>query len=128
MLLKLILKISAYAQTELGHGSNLRGLETTATYIPETSEFELHSPTLTSIKWWPGALARTATHAFVYAQLIMNGKRMGIFGFLVQLRNLQTGEHLKGILTGDIGPKIGFSAIDNVKMTFNFSNFQISLF
>ena len=37
----------SYAQTELGHGSNVRGLETTATFIPETDEFELHSPTLT---------------------------------------------------------------------------------
>lgn len=41
----------SYAQTELGHGSNLRKLETTATFIQETDEFELHSPTLTSLKW-----------------------------------------------------------------------------
>ena len=42
----------AYAQTELGHGSNFSKLETEARYIPETDEFELHSPTLTSTKWW----------------------------------------------------------------------------
>ncbi len=35
-------------------GTNLRELETTATYDPKTQEFVLHSPTLTSIKWWPG--------------------------------------------------------------------------
>ena len=28
--------LAAYCQTELGHGSNVRGLETTATFIPET--------------------------------------------------------------------------------------------
>ena len=31
----------------LGHGSNVQGLETTATYIPNTDEFEIDSPTLT---------------------------------------------------------------------------------
>ena len=40
----------AYAQTELGHGSNVRGLETTATFDPATDEFIIDSPTLTSMK------------------------------------------------------------------------------
>lgn len=35
-------------------GTFIRGLETTATYDPQTEEFVLHSPTLTSTKWWPG--------------------------------------------------------------------------
>jgi alkylation response protein AidB-like acyl-CoA dehydrogenase len=42
--------IGCYAQTELGHGSNVQGLETTATFDPETDEFVIHSPTLTSSK------------------------------------------------------------------------------
>lgn len=42
--------IGCYAQTELGHGSNVQGLETTATFDPQTDEFVLHSPTLTSSK------------------------------------------------------------------------------
>ncbi|KAG8129019.1 putative Acyl-coenzyme A oxidase protein, partial [Naja naja] len=46
--------IGTYAQTEMGHGTHLRGLETTATYDPATQEFILNSPTVTSIKWWPG--------------------------------------------------------------------------
>ena len=46
--------IGTYAQTELGHGTFVRGLETTATYDPETQHFIIHSPTLTSTKWWPG--------------------------------------------------------------------------
>ena len=46
--------IGTYAQTELGHGTFLRGLETTATYDERTKEFVLHSPTLTAYKWWPG--------------------------------------------------------------------------
>ena len=51
--------LGCYAQTELGHGSNVRALETTATYLPDTDEIEIHSPTLASTKWWPGALGRT---------------------------------------------------------------------
>jgi acyl-CoA oxidase len=42
--------IGCYAQTELGHGSNVQGLETTATFDPNTDEFVIHSPTLTSSK------------------------------------------------------------------------------
>lgn len=42
--------IGCYAQTELGHGSNVQGLETTATFDPKTDEFIIHSPTLTSSK------------------------------------------------------------------------------
>jgi hypothetical protein len=41
-----------YVQTELGHGTYLRGLETTATYDKTTQEFIIDSPTLTSIKFW----------------------------------------------------------------------------
>ena len=42
--------IGCYAQTELGHGSNVQGLETTATFDPATDEFIVHSPTLTATK------------------------------------------------------------------------------
>lgn len=43
-----------YIQTEIGHGTYIRGLETTATYDKATQEFVIDSPTLTSIKFWPG--------------------------------------------------------------------------
>lgn len=35
-------------------GTFIRGLETTATYDPKTREFVINSPTLTSMKYWPG--------------------------------------------------------------------------
>lgn len=78
--------IGCYAQTELGHGSNVRGLETTATYDPKTQEFVMHSPTLTATKWWPGGLGKTANHAMVFARLITRGKDHGIHPFIVQIR------------------------------------------
>ena len=78
-----------YLQTELGHGSNVACLETTAAYLPESQEFEIHSPTLTSTKWWIGGLGKTATHGIVQAKLILpGGKDMGLHLFLVQLRSL----------------------------------------
>jgi acyl-CoA oxidase len=54
--------IGCYAQTELGHGSNIQSLETTAEFNPEADEFILNSPTLTSTKFWPGLMAHTANH------------------------------------------------------------------
>ncbi|KDQ11213.1 hypothetical protein BOTBODRAFT_177465 [Botryobasidium botryosum FD-172 SS1] len=114
--------IGCYAQTELGHGSNVNKLETTATYLPNSQEFEIHSPTFTSAKWWIGGLAKTATHAVVQAQLILPGeKNVGPHLFIVQLRSLETHEPLQGISLGDIGPKAfnGFSAVDNGFATFD---------
>jgi len=67
-----------YAQTELGHGSNVAALETTATYDIKKEQFIINSPTLTSTKYWPGGLGLYCTHAIVYAKLIIEGKRYGI--------------------------------------------------
>ncbi|XP_055014237.1 peroxisomal acyl-coenzyme A oxidase 1-like [Boleophthalmus pectinirostris] len=105
--------MGTYAQTELGHGTHLRGLETTATYDPATQEFVLNSPTVTSIKWWPGALGKTSNHAIVLAQLYTHGHCHGLHAFIVQLRHMDTHEPLPGILVGDIGPKFGFCEVDN---------------
>lgn len=36
--------------TELGHGSNVPGLETTATFDEASDQFVIHTPTLTATK------------------------------------------------------------------------------
>ncbi|KAG0355290.1 Peroxisomal acyl-coenzyme A oxidase 1 [Podila minutissima] len=102
-----------YAQTELAHGSNLRKLETTATYLPDSDSFEIDTPTINSMKWWPGALARSSTHCVIYARLLLHGKDYGVHPFLLQIRASGTHTPLPGIEIGDIGPKIGFNTIDN---------------
>jgi acyl-CoA oxidase len=38
--------LGTYAQTELGHGSFVRGLETTATFDQAKDDFVIHSPTI----------------------------------------------------------------------------------
>lgn len=111
--------IGCYAQTELGHGSNVRGLETTATWNPEDKTFTIHSPHLTASKWWIGSLGRTATHAVVMAQLIIGGKPYGPHPFVVQVRDLKTHAPLENIHVGDIGPKFGYNTMDNGFLLFN---------
>ncbi|XP_078510688.1 peroxisomal acyl-coenzyme A oxidase 1-like isoform X3 [Lissotriton helveticus] len=108
-----MLVIGTYAQTELGHGTHLRGLETTATYDPSTQEFILNSPTVSSIKWWPGGLGKTSNHAIVLAQLYIQGQCKGLHAFIVPIRHIGTHQPLPGVTVGDIGPKFGFDETDN---------------
>ncbi|CAH1773979.1 unnamed protein product [Owenia fusiformis] len=111
--------IGTYAQTEMGHGTHLRGLETTATYVPETDEFDLHNPTLTSTKWWPGNLGKTTNFCVLTAQLWIKGKCYGTHNFMLQTRSLEDHTSLPGITLGDIGPKFGYLSNDNGFMRLN---------
>ena len=95
----------AYCQTELGMGSNVRGLQTTATFDRETDSFILNTPTLSAVKWWPTGLY-SATHAAVYAQLHIDGKPYGLHVFMVQMRGPDL-KPLPGIEVGDVGTKMG---------------------
>eukprot|EP00850_Spirogloea_muscicola_P007107 SM000035S13087 [mRNA] locus=s35:348853:351546:- [translate_table: standard] len=105
--------IGCYAQTEMGHGSNVQGLETVAEYDQSAEEFVIHSPTLTSTKWWPGGLGKASTHALVYARLMLDNKGCGIHAFIVPLRSLTSHEPLPGVTVGDMGPKLGYNTMDN---------------
>ena len=105
--------IGCYAQTELGHGSDIQRLQTTATYEPESETFVINSPTISSAKWWIGDLGVHCTHAALFAQLIIKGKNYGLHAFLVPIRDPKTLKPLKGVEVGDIGPKQGFNTKDN---------------
>ncbi|CAG5122877.1 unnamed protein product [Candidula unifasciata] len=111
--------IGTYAQTELGHGTFLRGLETTATYDPRAKEFIINSPTVTSAKFWPGGLGKTSNFVVLMAKLTSNGRDCGMQPFLVQIRDLETHQPLPGVSVGDIGQKFGFAAMDNGFLKFN---------
>ena len=115
--------IGCYAQTELGHGSNVQGLETTATYDPKTDEIVMNSPTISSTKWWVGGLGLTATHAVVMAKLHLNGEDYGLHTFLVPIRDKATHKTHEGVEAGDIGPKLGFAGVDNGYV--RFTNYRI---
>ena len=105
--------IGCYAQTELGHGSNVAALETTATLDKATDEFVIHTPTITATKYWPGDLGRFTSHAIVFARLIIDGKDYGVQPFLTQTRDVDTWKLRPGVKAGDLGPKIGYQSKDN---------------
>ncbi|VVC41119.1 Acyl-coenzyme A oxidase, N-terminal,Acyl-CoA oxidase/dehydrogenase, central domain,Acyl-CoA [Cinara cedri] len=116
--------LGTYAQTELGHGTFIRGLETTCTYDPATEEFILNSPTLTSYKWWPAGLGHTCNYAIVMAQLYTQGKCHGIHSFIVKIRDEETWKPMPGIKVGEIGSKLGLNSINNGYIAFD--NVRIS--
>lgn len=114
-----------FGMTELAHGSNVAGLETTATFNEEDDEFIINTPHLGATKWWIGGAAHSATHCCVYARLIVKGKDYGVKTFVVPLRDA---DHnlMPGITIGDIGAKMGRDGIDNGWI--QFSNVKIPRF
>nr|AJD87363.1 hypothetical protein 3 [Blastobotrys adeninivorans] len=102
-----------FCMTELGHGSNVAGMETTATFDKKTDEFVIHTPHVAATKWWIGGAAHTATHTVCYARLIVDGKDYGVKNFVVPLRDTEDWSLKPGIAVGDIGKKMGRDGIDN---------------
>lgn len=113
--------LGSYSQTELGHGSNVRGIETTATWDERTDEFIIHSPTTTSAKYWIGVAGVWATHTLVVAKLIIKNTNYGNHVFLVQLRDLKAHQPLPGVELYDLGAKAfqGMLGFDNGAMKFH---------
>ena len=110
--------IGCYAQTELGHGSYVKGIETEAVYDHNTQEFIFNSPTVSSYKWWIGALGLCSNYALIIAQLKISGKNFGPHAFFIQIRDLNTHSPLNGVQVGDIGPKMGMDHLDNGYLKF----------
>ncbi|CAF1385836.1 unnamed protein product, partial [Rotaria sordida] len=113
--------ITTYAQTELGHGTDLRRLETEAVFDCTTDSFVLNTPTLTSTKFWPGALGRSANYILLMAQLYTPNRdhSCGLQMFLVQIRDLNTHEPLPGVEIGEISTRFAHAAGDNGYLRLN---------
>ncbi|MDT8342717.1 MAG: acyl-CoA dehydrogenase family protein, partial [Longimicrobiales bacterium] len=107
-----------YAMTEIGHGSNIRELETTATFDAETGDFVVHTPHEGAGKEWIGNAALHGRMATVFARLIVAGEDHGVHALVVPLRD-EAGAPLPGVRIEDSGPKAGLNGVDNGRIWFD---------
>ncbi len=110
--------LGCFAMTELGHGSDVAGIETTITYVPETDEFEVNSETPAATKAYIGNAARDGSLAVVFGKLLVRGRNHGVHAILVPIRDADGGG-LPGIGIGDQGLKGGLVGVDNGTIRFD---------
>ncbi|KAI0172634.1 hypothetical protein GGR52DRAFT_416136 [Hypoxylon sp. FL1284] len=104
--------------TELGHGLDVRNLETTATHQADGS-FVLHTPNPRAAKTMPPSsphcgMARTAV---VFARLMVAGKDYGVRPFIVPL-NDASGAMCRGVACRLFPARPGAKAIDHASTSF----------
>ena len=107
-----------FAMTEMGHGSNVRDIETTATYDKKKQEFIIHTPHEAAGKEYIGNAAVHGRMATVFAQLIINEVNYGVSALLVPIRD-EKGNPLPNVRIEDCGEKMGLNGVDNGRLWFN---------
>jgi acyl-CoA oxidase len=110
--------IGCFAMTESGHGSNVQALGTTATYDDEAGEFVIDTPDDRARKDYIGNAALHASHAVVFAQLVVDGESRGVHALVVPIRD-DKGEPAPGLRIEDCGRKIGLNGVDNGRLYFD---------
>jgi len=112
----------AFAMTEIGHGSDVASIGTTATFDAATDEFVIHTPFRAAWKDYLGNAASDGIAAVLFAQLITQGVNHGVHAFYLPIRG-SNGEFLPGIGGEDDGLKGGLNGIDNGRL--HFTNVRI---
>jgi len=108
--------LGCFAMTETGHGSNVKNLETTATYNHEDKTITVNSPNFSAGKEYIGN-ALHSEMAAVFTQLIVDGENHGVHAVLVPLR--KDNNVLPGIKVEDCGYKMGLNGVDNGRIWFD---------
>lgn len=108
----------SFAMTEIGHGSDVASIATTATYDQQSQEFVINTPFRAAWKEYIGNAAVDGLAAVVFAQLITKGVNHGVHAFYVDLRDPETKEFLPGIQGRDDSIKGGLNGIDNGRLAF----------
>jgi acyl-CoA oxidase len=106
-----------FAMTETNHGSNVKGMETTATYNHKSQTFTIHTPHEMAQKEYIGNAAVHGQIATVFAKLIIGETDYGVNAFIVPLRDTNS-KILTGITIGDCGLKMGLNGVDNGTIRF----------
>lgn len=107
----------AFAMTEIGHGSDVASIATTATYDEKTHEFVINTPFRAAWKEYLGNAGQHGKAATVFAQLITKGVNHGVHAFYVPIRD--DNGFLPGIDGNDDGWKGGLNGIDNGTLAFD---------
>lgn len=110
--------LGCFAMSELGHGSNVRDILTTASYDAATSEWVIHTPTEMARKEWIGNAALHGQMATVFAQLHLGDDEHGVHAFLVPIRDAQ-GQPMPGVHIADCGEKAGLNGVDSGRLWFD---------
>ncbi|XOV95028.1 MAG: acyl-CoA dehydrogenase [Bacteroidota bacterium] len=107
-----------FAMTETGHGSNVKGIRTTATYDHQSKTITIHTPSKEDGKEYIGNAALHGRMATVFAKLIIDDTDYGVNAFIVPLRD-EKGKLEKGVTIEDCGHKMGLNGVDNGKIFFD---------
>ena len=107
-----------FAMTETNHGSNVKGMETTATYNHDDQTFTIHTPHQKAQKEYIGNAAVHGQMATVFAKLIIDNTDYGVNAFIVPIRDTNS-MVLKGITINDCGLKMGLNGVDNGTISFD---------
>ncbi|KAF0876556.1 acyl-coenzyme A oxidase-like protein isoform X1 [Crocuta crocuta] len=106
-----------FAMTERGHGSNVRGIQTQATFDFCTQEFVIDTPCENAEKMYIGN-AMYGNYAAVFAQLIIKGRSQGPHCFIVPVRD-ENGSLYPGVTAVDMMYKEGLHGVDNGILIFH---------
>lgn len=109
--------LGCFSMTELGHGSNVKGIQTTAVYDIPSRSFVVNTPCEEAQKYWIGGAFLSARWTALFAQLYVKGICHGVHPFLVRIRN-DDGTPVAGVEIADCGAKSGLNGVDNGRMWF----------
>lgn len=107
-----------FGMTELGHGSNVMGIQTTAVYDENSQEFVINTPNDIASKYWIGGSGQHGKVCAVFAQLTVKGEWQGPHVFVVRIRD-DAGNLMPGVRITDHGAKMGLNGVDNGRIWFD---------